>query len=90
MVAVKALHKFIFQEYGDRSNRKRLREFKGFEFRDGSAEHAEKLAYACGLTYGNVVSCCNILGLDYQGLKDELIKSVCNGLIDINSLTEIQ
>lgn len=90
VAAVKALHKFIFQVDGDRQNRKRLREFKGFNFREGSAEYAEKLTHANGLTYGDMVSCCNILGLDYQGSKNDLIKRVCDGLMDINSLAEIQ
>lgn len=32
------MHKFIFEEDGDRNNRRRLREFRGFEFNDDSPE----------------------------------------------------
>ena len=34
--AVRALHKLIFEREGDRSNRKRLREFADFAFASGS------------------------------------------------------
>lgn len=36
--AVRALHKVIFEQEDDRSNRKRLREFKGFPFAVDSEE----------------------------------------------------
>ncbi|XP_076548116.1 uncharacterized protein LOC143306050 [Osmia lignaria lignaria] len=84
--SIKALHRFIFNSDGDRSNRKRLREFPGFPFKDGSTEHVAKLTEANALTFGDLVSCCNILGLDYRGSREELIQKVCNALMDINSL----
>lgn len=43
---IKALHKLIFEQEGDRGNRQRLREFEGFTFVNGSDEHKTKLAYA--------------------------------------------
>lgn len=37
------MHNFIFEENGDRNNRRRLREFRGFEFNDDSPEFKDKL-----------------------------------------------
>ncbi|XP_076393341.1 uncharacterized protein LOC143265399 [Megachile rotundata] len=87
--SIKALHRFVFDNEGDRANRKRLREFGGFTFADGSAEHVTKLTQVNALTFGDLVSCCNTLGLDYSGSREDLIRKVCSALMDINSLVTI-
>lgn len=85
--AVRALHKFIFEEEGDRGNRQRLREFRGFKFREGAGtEYVNKLEYGRRLTIGDLISCCNLLGLEYDGNKEELIVRICKSLINLNSL----
>jgi len=43
---VKALHKLIFEQEGDRGNRKRLREFQDFPFAIDSDEYKAKVVYA--------------------------------------------
>jgi len=48
------MHKFIFKEEGDRNNRRRLCEFRGFEFNDASPEFGAKLQYAVGFTIGDL------------------------------------
>lgn len=82
--AIKALHKFIFEEEGDRRNRQRLRDFRGFTFADNSQDYISKVEYARRLTIGDLMSCCNILGLKYDGSKEEIIKRICAGLMDLN------
>jgi len=86
--AVKALHKLIFEEEGDRGNRKRLREFSGFTFAGGSEEFRMKLAYAdTHLGWGDLVAICNMLAIDYAGTKKELTQRICSCLMDLNSLS---
>jgi len=67
-----AIHKLIFEEEGDRSNRRRLREFRGFRFGDVSLEFRAKLQYAVGFTIGNLISICNVLGITYTGNAKQL------------------
>lgn len=43
--AVKALHKIIFEQEGDRNNRKRLREFRGLPYAVESQEYKSKIAF---------------------------------------------
>lgn len=85
--AIKALHQLIFENDGDRKNRQRLRDFQGFTFREDSPEYVSKLEYAKRLTLGDLISCCNILGLEYDGNKEEVITWICRSLMDLNTLT---
>lgn len=85
--AIKALHQLIFENDGDRKNRQRLRDFQGFTFREGSPEYVSKLEYAKRLTLGDLISCCNILSLEYDGNKEEVSTRICNSLMDLNTLT---
>lgn len=82
---ITALHKFIFQEE-DGGNRQRLKSFQGFTFHEGAQEHIDKLEYARRLTIGDHISCCNILDLEFDGNKEEIIIRICNGLMDLNTL----
>lgn len=84
--AIRALHKLIFEKEGDRRNRQRLRDFRGFIFADNSPEYISKVEYARRLTIGDLISCCNILGLKYDGTKEEIITRICTGLMDLNAL----
>lgn len=87
--AIVALHRVIFEEEGDRGNRKRLREFGGFDFADESDEYRTKLEYATRLTTGDLTSICNILGLDYVGTKEQLLVRIIQDLINLNSLNQL-
>jgi len=88
--AVRALHRFVFEQEGNRNNRKRLREFEGFSFASGSEEHRAKLAYVdASLGWGDLVSICNVLAVDYSGTKKELSQRICNCLMDLNLLNEV-
>lgn len=40
------------------------------------------------LGWGDLVSACNILAIDYAGTKKELSQRVCNYLVDLNTLNE--
>lgn len=87
--AIKALHKFIFEQEGDRGNRKRLREFKGSTFASDSDEYRSKIAFVEGnLSWGDLISVCNILAIDYSGTKKELNQRICSCLVDLNSLND--
>lgn len=84
--AIVALHKLVFEVEGDRGNRKRLREFKGFTFKDESDEFNNKLAYAARLSIAELTSICNVLGLDFSGDKEELRIRIIKSIMDLNSL----
>lgn len=87
--AVTALHRFIFEQEGDRGNRKRLREFSGLPFAKDSDEYKAKIAYVeANLSWADLVAVCNILAIEYSGTKRELSQRLCNSLIDLNSLNE--
>lgn len=87
--AIQALHLFVFEEEGDRWNRKRLRAFSGFTFEDDSAQFRAKLEYVEEtLTAADQTAICNILGVDYAGTVDEVRIRICRSLIDLNSLIQ--
>lgn len=87
--AIKALHKFVFEQEGDRGNRKRLREFKGFSFANDLDEYRSKIAFVKGnLGWGDLVSVCNILVINYSGTKKELSQRICSSLVYLNSLND--
>lgn len=81
-----ALHKLVFEQDGDRGNRQRLREFRGFEFSENSEEFNNKLEYAARLSIADLTSICNVLGLDYTGDREALRIRIIHGLMDLNSL----
>lgn len=89
MKAIKALHKLVFEEEGDRGNRKRLREFVGFAFASDSEEYKRKLTYAdTHLGWGDLVAICNILAIDYSGTKKKLTQRICGYLMDFDALSD--
>jgi len=89
--AVKALHKFIFEQEGDRGNRKRLREFQGFPFAIDSDEYKIKVAYAeANLSWADLVAVCNVLAIEYAGTKKELTQRICSSLSDLNLLGDAE
>ncbi|KYQ53825.1 hypothetical protein ALC60_05452 [Trachymyrmex zeteki] len=72
--AVYALYRLIFEKDGDRTSRKQLRDFSGFNFDNASDRFREKLDYTNAFSIGDLTSICNILGLDYTGcLKNPLV-----------------
>lgn len=83
---ITALHKMVFEEEGNRGNRQRLRECKGFSFREDSDEFRSKLEYASSLSMGDLISICNLLGIDYTGTKDQVRRNIIISLMDIDSL----
>jgi len=87
--AVKALHKLIFEQEGDRDNRKRFREFQGFPFVIDSDEYKAKVAYAeANLSWADLVTVCNVLAIEYAGTKKELTQRICSSLSDLNLLDD--
>ncbi|XP_011171540.1 uncharacterized protein LOC105204179 [Solenopsis invicta] len=84
--AVYALYRLVFEEEGNRASRKRLREFRGFDFNDASQEFKTKYKYSAVFTIGDLTSMCNILGLDYTGTKEDLRQKIIRALMDIQSL----
>ncbi|XP_046865867.1 uncharacterized protein LOC124459976 [Drosophila willistoni] len=64
---IRALHKFIYESEGDRNNRKRIREFSGFDYDEAKAKYKAKAEYVRrNLTNGDLVSICNVLGIKYS------------------------
>jgi len=89
--AVKALHKLVFEQEGDRGNRKRLREFQGFPFAIDSDEYKVKVAYAeANFSWADLVAVCNVLAIEYAGTKKELTQRICSSLSDLNMLGDAE
>lgn len=84
--AVYALYRLVFEKDGDRTSRKQLRSFHGFNFNDASDEFRAKLEYSAGFSVGDLTSMCNILGLDYAGTKEELRQRIIRALMNVKSL----
>ena len=85
--AIRALHGLVFENEGDMDNRKRLREFPGFDFEPESPAHRTKPIYtAKNLFLGDLVSISNLFGVDYAGTKEELANGVCESSMDLQSL----
>ncbi|KYN05103.1 hypothetical protein ALC62_04006 [Cyphomyrmex costatus] len=83
--AVYALYRLIFEKEGDRTSRRQLRGFRGFDFNDASDEYGGKLEYAAVFSIGDLTSMCNILGLDYTGSKEELRQRIIRALMNIGT-----
>lgn len=83
------LHKIIFGVEGDRGNRQRLRESAGFTFDDNSDEFWEKMEFMAAFSIGDLVSVCNLLGIDHQGTKEQIRRNIIFALMDINTLIPV-
>ena len=83
---IEVLHKFIFEEDGDRNNRRRLREFRGFEFSDDSLDFRTKLQYAVRFSIGDLITICNVLGIMYTGNAEQLRERIVRALMNIDFL----
>ena len=84
---IKAFHRLVFGDDGDRKNRDRLRNFEGFTFHDGGGAYHDKITFIQEkFKEGELIAICNILGLDYEGSKQGLAKRICNGLMNLNTL----
>ena len=79
-----ALHKFVFQYEGDRSNRQRLRRFEGFDFDEDDDEYKLKTDYVKqNLSTADLVSICNVLCLNYdlEDLCQHIFKNLRKGML---------
>lgn len=82
-VSIRNLYKLITGEEGDRNNRKRLRNFTGFDFNVGTSEFTKKTTWATEtFSLGELVGICHILTLDYSGQVEEIAKRICEHLAD--------
>lgn len=81
-----ALYRLIFEKNGDRTSRKLLRAFHGFDFDDTSKAFRAKLAYSTVFSLTDLMLMCDILGLDPMGSKEEMQQKIIRALIDIKSL----
>ena len=74
--SVQLLHRFIFEEVGDRNNRKRLRNFEGFMLQPNSQEFLDKInKLNSEFSLNELVSIANILGIDASGTQDALYQN---------------
>ncbi|KAH0812197.1 hypothetical protein GEV33_010594 [Tenebrio molitor] len=86
---IQVLHQIVFEQLGDRDNRKRLREFNGFKFGDSSPEHSAKIVYiTANFGVADLVSVANILSIDYYGDIETLTERICSCLMDIDKLVK--
>ncbi|GBN16861.1 Retrovirus-related Pol polyprotein from transposon 297 [Araneus ventricosus] len=86
---IKILHKFLFDSLGDRSNRKRIREFIGFDFQVESDEFKKKLESVDELfSLNELITICNILNISFDGSKPEVSKRILSFLCNLEALAE--
>ncbi|GBL86727.1 hypothetical protein AVEN_95978-1 [Araneus ventricosus] len=86
---IKILHKFLFGSLGDRSNRKRIREFIGFDFQVDSEEFEKKLESVDELfSLDELITICNILNISFDGSKPEVSKRILSFLCNLEALAE--
>ncbi|GBL70898.1 hypothetical protein AVEN_113227-1 [Araneus ventricosus] len=86
---IKILHKFLFGSLGDRSNRKRIREFMGFDFQVDSEEFKKKLGSVDELfSLNELITICNILNISFDGSKPEVSKRILSFLCNLEALAE--
>ncbi|GFR10799.1 uncharacterized protein LOC105661967 [Trichonephila clavata] len=84
---IKLLYKFIYDEDGDHSNRKRLRNFCGFDFAIDSNEFRNKLGdVKKKVSYNEIITITNILNISIEGNKAELCKNLLSLLTDTSQL----
>lgn len=88
---VKKFYKLIFEHECDgRTVRKKLKDFSGFDFDIGSERFKAKLQYASeNFTINDLTSFANLLHVDYDTTKTELINKICICLTDLNTLQNI-
>ncbi|XP_023229210.1 uncharacterized protein LOC111629523 [Centruroides sculpturatus] len=86
--SIKLWHRLVFEEVGDRNNRKRLRTFAGFNFPSKEDENLKKkvqyINENCRLN--DLVVLCNLLNVQYDGTKDEIVERLVLSLSDLKSL----
>ena len=86
---IKLLHKLIFDEDGDRNNRKRLREFSGFSFEIGSEEFKQKINEIKTIfSNSELIIICNLININSEGTIDEIIARIVFCFCDFNILEE--
>lgn len=74
-----ALHKFVFESEGDRRNRRRLREFSGFDFDESDEKFKQKCAFRkANITMAELVSICGLLNISFQ--EDNLVNHIFENL----------
>jgi len=76
---VDLLHMFVYENDGDRHNRKRLRGFDGFDFLEADELFNQKVSYvAQNLSNSDLAIICNILGLRHD--KSDLMLHIFRNL----------
>ncbi|EGI66658.1 hypothetical protein G5I_04774 [Acromyrmex echinatior] len=63
------------------------RDFEDFTFKKDTVGYVNKIEAARKLSIGDLISCCNILGLEYSGNREEIISRILHGLMDLDTLT---
>ncbi|XP_036328484.1 uncharacterized protein LOC118740858 [Rhagoletis pomonella] len=82
-----ALHKYVFGREGDRDNRKRLREFAGFDFNEYDEKYAKKCEYIKqNLKECDLISICNLLTINYD--EHDMILHIFHNLQNGHLLNE--
>lgn len=70
---IKNLHKLIHGHFGDRNNRRRLRDFESFDFEINSTEFNENvLKTKTEFSLSELISICDVLCISSEGVIDEL------------------
>lgn len=77
-----------YDQEGDRQNRKRLRQFKGFTFDVDTDEYRDKVLALEDFQENDLITACTLLCLDSVGGKADLAARITNGLRDLKIIKE--
>lgn len=81
---LRLLYTIIYGE-SERLNRRKLREFPGFRFKQDSEKHEEKVKEVVKImTATDLITVCSFLRVKYDGTVQEVARRVCDALIDFN------
>ncbi|KAK9510455.1 hypothetical protein O3M35_005240 [Rhynocoris fuscipes] len=87
--SIKIVYKLIFEEEGDKRSRKRIREFRGFDFTKGSKQYEAKLKFIDeNFSVNDLTLISLILDLNHNEAKDKLIIFICDSLLNVDALRD--
>ncbi|GBL81314.1 hypothetical protein AVEN_143629-1 [Araneus ventricosus] len=86
---VRYLHKLLSDFYGDHQNRKRIREFSGFDFQPNDKDFNEKVKLTEEkLSLNELITISNQLLINKESTKKEIVQRLLTYLCDLDVLNQ--
>lgn len=86
---INKLYALLYGDGGNKRNRSKVKKFSGFDFAPGDEQYVQKLKFISdNLSLQDLTCVANLLCLNYALEKDDLIKSICDSLINLELLKD--